>query len=39
MSHENEEKQEPTDCLSLGFIILSVEEEHEYVEDPQNYLA
>lgn len=39
MSHENDEWEEPTDKLKIGVQILSVEEETEYVEDPQNIMA
>lgn len=33
MAHENEEKTEPTDKLSLGWQVLTVEEENEYITD------
>jgi len=36
MSHENEEREEPTDKLKIGTQILSIEEESDYFEDPSN---
>ena len=39
MSHENDEKEEPTDKLKVSASILAVEEEMEYIEDKNNNLA
>jgi len=39
MSCENEEKVEPNDQFSIGWKVMGIEEEHEYIEDPNNYFA
>jgi hypothetical protein len=36
MSHENEEKVEPTDKMSIGVQVFDVEEVDEYIEDTEN---